>query len=77
MKDKFTIGLVWHNCKTYPPKERYNDCLYVTDGNRIMQMEYHSEYGWIDTTSKLCISERYLHLYDCRQLHTNSHCIFP
>lgn len=38
MNNKFTMELVWHNCKTYPPKEPYNPRLLVTDGTTIHEM---------------------------------------
>ena len=70
MKDKFTMSLVWHNCKTYPPKETFNNCLYVTDGIYITQAKYHREYGWIDKENGLRIQDESLHKYwwaDLRQ----------
>ena len=63
MEDKFTMNLVWHNCKTYPPKEEYNSCLYVSNGNRITKAKYHHEYGWLDRESGIIIQDRYLHKY--------------
>ena len=38
MNNKFTMELVWHNCKTCPPKESYNPRLLVTDGAIIHEM---------------------------------------
>ncbi len=63
MKDKFTMNLVWHNCKTYPPKEEYNDNLYVSNGIWITKAKYHHEYGWLDRESGIRIQDRYLHEY--------------
>ena len=37
---KFTMGLVWHNCKHCPPKESYNPCLYITDGTGVLPVMY-------------------------------------
>ena len=53
MKNKFTMELVWHNCKTYPPKEEFNSSLIVTNGDSVLGMvwfsnKYHaSGYGFI------------------------------
>ena len=48
MYDKFKIELVWHNCKTYPPKEFENDNLIVTDGLEVYGMSWHRAEGyWI------------------------------
>lgn len=46
MKNKFKMELTWHNCLTYPPKEYWNDNLYVTDGTCVHSVEYHKERGW-------------------------------
>ena len=44
---KFTMELVWHNCYLYPPSEAYNESLYVTDGNEIMNAIYDVRKGWL------------------------------
>ncbi len=46
MKDKFAINLIWHNCKTYPPDEKWNDNLYITDGEYVFDAEYDWQRGW-------------------------------
>ena len=33
-KNKFSMELVWHNCLTYKPEEKFNQELYVTDGTK-------------------------------------------
>lgn len=44
--DKFKIELIWHNCKTYPPKEAYNPCLVITNGYNVDYCSYHKRYGF-------------------------------
>lgn len=44
--NKFVMELVWHNCLNYPPKEFWNNKLYVTNGECIHEVEYHKERGW-------------------------------
>ena len=39
--NKFVMELVWHNCYDCPPKEIWNNKLYVTDGTRVSRAEYH------------------------------------
>lgn len=46
MDNKFTMGLVWHNCETYPPKENYNDNLIATDGVVVLDMVWRKETGY-------------------------------
>ena len=46
MNDKFFIELVWHNCKTHPPEEEYNDSLFMYDGKNIHKIEYNKQMGW-------------------------------
>lgn len=36
------MGLVWHNCKTYPPSEDFNSLLYITNGNVVYPVVYKS-----------------------------------
>ena len=51
-KKKFVMPLVWHNCKTYPPSEFYNDSLIATDGYFIFPVEYDREKGWWNKETK-------------------------
>ncbi len=46
MCDKFTTELVWHNCKTNPPKEFENDFLIGTDGVNVYGMSWHRAEGY-------------------------------
>lgn len=46
MNNKFTMELVWHNCKTYPPEEDHNYCLILSDGEGFWIVEYYAQYGW-------------------------------
>lgn len=43
---KKVIELVWHNCKTNPPKEIENDSLIVTDGLHVYGMSWHRAKGY-------------------------------
>ena len=45
--DKFTMELVWHNCKTHPPKETANDCLIATNGARIYEAAWYAPDGFM------------------------------
>lgn len=45
MVNKFTMGLVWHNCKTYQPTEKFNSRLLVTDGVTIYEMMWDKTFG--------------------------------
>lgn len=45
--DKMKMELVWHNCKTCPPKEIHNDCLFVTNGDGVFEVEWDNGY-WYD-----------------------------
>jgi hypothetical protein len=45
---KFTMELVWHNCKTCPPSEEYNDGLLLWDGNDLFCAEWDNGYWWYD-----------------------------
>ena len=45
MCNKFTMQLVWHNCKTHPPEEQFNPHLIVTDGVIIHDMMWDKAYG--------------------------------
>ena len=38
--NKFTMELVWHNCKTEQPKEFFNNALIITDGNEVRGMSW-------------------------------------
>ena len=44
--NKFVMELVWHNCLNHPPKEFWNNRLYVTDGKYLHEVEYNQERGW-------------------------------
>lgn len=46
MYDKFKIELVWHNCKTYPPKEFENNHLIVTNGSYVFGLSLHKAEGY-------------------------------
>lgn len=46
VKNKFKMELVWHNCYSHPPKEYWNNKLYVTNGEYIHEVEYYKERGW-------------------------------
>lgn len=46
MNDKFTMELVWHNCKTHPPKEFENNSLIITDGNDVFGVSWNVENGY-------------------------------
>ena len=46
MDRKFTMGLVWHNCKTYPPKEFKNDFLIATNGTDVYNMIWRRDSGY-------------------------------
>lgn len=48
MKNKFTETIVWHNCKTYPPEEVWNDQLCVTDGVYTTVVQYEKPDIWYD-----------------------------
>lgn len=46
---KIKMELVWHNCKTCPPSEAYNECLYLWNGERVVQAEwYHDAWHYED-----------------------------
>lgn len=53
MERKFTMNLTWHNCHLYPPKEVYNDDLYITDGEFVWKATYSLYGGWRAESSKL------------------------
>lgn len=40
------MELVWHNCKTYPPKEDFNDNLITTNGDYVLDMSWIKEEGY-------------------------------
>lgn len=46
MYDKFVMRLVWHNCKTYQPKEFKNDFLIATNGADIYRMMWRRDSGY-------------------------------
>lgn len=37
---KHKMELVWHSCTDCPPKEDYNELLYVTDGEDVVEVEW-------------------------------------
>lgn len=43
---KMKMELVWHNCETCPPKEPYNECLFITNGGGVFEVEWDNGY-WI------------------------------
>lgn len=63
MKDKFTMSLVWHNCKTCPPNEEYNSCLYVTKGGYIFKAVYYGPDAWINKENNCHLPYDELHKY--------------
>ena len=46
-KNKFTMELVWHNCLTYKPEEKFNQELYVTDGTKFYKVVYKNDVGFV------------------------------
>lgn len=44
---KFTMELVWHNCKECPPEETTNDYLVVTNGVRIYEAAWYAPDGFM------------------------------
>ena len=46
MNKKFTMELVWHNCKTHPPKEFENDNLIATNGTEVFGLSWHRAEGY-------------------------------
>lgn len=63
MKSKFTMGLVWHNCKIYPPKERWNANLYATNGRYVFKVAYDCRDGWFDALDDWPLPTEELHEY--------------
>lgn len=51
---KFTMELVWHNCLEYPPREDYNECLFITNGNNVWEVEYDNG-DWISAVDAIPI----------------------
>lgn len=51
-KKKFAIPIVWHNCYDYPPKESWNEKLWVTDGERVFPVTYDKSSGWYNQEEK-------------------------
>lgn len=41
------MELTWHNCKTYQPKEAANNCLIVTNGDRIYEAAWYAPDGFM------------------------------
>ena len=46
-KNKFTMELVWHNCLTYKPEEKFNQELYATDGTKFYKVVYKKDIGFV------------------------------
>lgn len=44
--NKKTMELVWHNCKSCPPKELFNESLVVTDGVNLYRVRWDQEVGY-------------------------------
>lgn len=44
---KFTMELVWHNCKTNPPKETENDFLIATNGVDVYEAAWYAPDGFM------------------------------
>lgn len=63
MKNKFTMELVWHNCKTNPPKEYKNTALYLSNGQFVHRVVYSKYFGWFDTILGTIIPEERLSDY--------------
>lgn len=63
MIDKFTISLVWHNCETHPPKEDWNECLFVSDGKYVVPVLYNSQHGWFNRSINSYIPQHELRRY--------------
>ena len=60
---KFTMELIWHNCKECPPTEMWNNGLYLTDGNFVEKTKYRAENGWYDERTKSYLPAELLHKY--------------
>lgn len=55
MENTISMNLVWHNCRTCPPKEYANDNLYISDGKHVCQAAYSKEKGWYNKTHKFYV----------------------
>lgn len=44
--NKMKMELVWHNCKTCPPQELFNESLVVTDGVNLYNVCWDREVGY-------------------------------
>jgi hypothetical protein len=44
---KFTMELVWHNCKTHQPKETVNEKLVMTDGYEVFEAFWYRPDGFM------------------------------
>ena len=55
MYDKFTMELVWHNCKNCPPEEFSNNNLIVTDGNIVESMSWNRATGYFISENECCL----------------------
>lgn len=43
---KMAMKVVWHNCKTCPPTELFNESLVVTDGANLYHVRWDQEVGY-------------------------------
>jgi hypothetical protein len=43
MNNEFTMEIIWHNCITCPPEERFDRTLYITNGQNIRTASYSKE----------------------------------
>lgn len=46
MRNKFTMPLVWHNCKICPPEELENPFLIITEGRNIYGASWNQAEGY-------------------------------
>lgn len=49
---KMKMELVWHNCKTCPPEEAHNDCLFITNGDGVFDVVWDNGY-WLDYDGRI------------------------
>ena len=45
--DKMKMELIWRNCRTCPPEETHNECLFITNGDGVFEVEWDNGY-WLD-----------------------------
>lgn len=46
--NKMKMELIWHNCKTCPPSEKYNEDLLLWDGEQLDHAEYDDGEWFVD-----------------------------